>query len=244
MPLVDELSSSRSKSSLIHLCCTLVALLYAPHLVAAQSKHALQLNLEGYSDDATHTAESNIGGVLMDTQETEVGRSPAFALSLQYLLPLTDHLRIGPGVRYLSSYRYLDDNEQDPNAQGTLIGRLFEVYARAELTIGLTDALALLPALDFGMPFLFAAGDLQRDLDQKKQQGYNVNSLPRIGFLIGAELACRYQLNDYLFLRGGLGLQHDRITLYDASTDGDRGLVSRYISLTRIRALVGAEVQF
>jgi len=222
----------------------LVLLFLVPLSVSAQSKHALQLNVEGYSDDATHTADSNIGNVVMDSQQTEVGRSPAFGLSLQYLLPLAEHVRVGPAIRYLSSYRYWDDDEQDPDAPGTLIGRLFELSARAELRIDLTDALALLPAIDFGVPLLFAAGDLQRDLDQKKQVGYNVNSLPRIGFLIGAELAARYQLNDFLFLRAGFGLQHDRIILYDASTDGDRGLVSRNISIVRLRAVVGLEAQF
>ena len=180
----------------------------------------------------------------MDSQDTEVGRGIAFALGAQYLLPITDHLKIGPGVRYLSSYRFIDDDEQDPDAQGTLIGRLFEVSARAELSIDLADSLALVPAFDIGIPVLFAAGDLQSDLDQKEQLGYNVNSLPRIGFLIGAELAARYQLNDFLFLRAGFGVQHDRIALYDASTDGDRGLVSRSISLVRLRAVLGIEAQF
>ena len=151
------------------LICHLVPLAFLPTVAAAQAKHALQLNVDGYIDDATHTTESNIGGVLMDRQETEVGRGLAFAIGAQYLFPLTDHLRIGPGIRYLSSYRFIDDNEQDPNAEGTLIGRMFEISARAELGINLSKSLALVPALDLGVPVLFAAGDLQSDLDQKKQ---------------------------------------------------------------------------
>lgn len=208
----------------------------------ADAPHSLQLNLELYSDDATHATSRNIGGNLQE-DETEVGRFPAFALSLTYLLPVMEHVKLGPGVRYLSSYRYIADDSDDENDPGTLIGRMFELYARAEFPISLGDDLTLAPAIDLGVPVLFAAGDLQDDLNAQERLGYSVNGLPRIGFLVGAELGVRYHLVDFLYARAGLGLQHSRISLYDASVDGGVGEVSRSISIMRIRAVLGLEAQ-
>lgn len=211
----------------------------------AEDGHGIQLTLEAYVDDATHRAETNIGNISPVEEEAEVGRSLSFALSANYLIPIIDRVRLGPGVRYLSSYRYRpDDAEEDDENADVLIGRLFEVYLRGEFLIELPGALSLTPALELGVPVLFAAGDLQRQLDGRERLGYSVNQLPRIGLLLGAELAVRYKLTPFLFLRAGLGLQHDRLILYDAEVDDGAAETSRTLNLMRIRVLTGAEVQF
>lgn len=225
---------------------TCVAIALAVQSTAhADDGHGIQLTLEGYVDDATHRRETNIGNVDRRKEETEVGRSLSFALSASYLIPVIDRVRLGPGVRYLSSYRYRPDEvEEGQESTDVLIGRLFEVYLRGEFLIDLPGALSLTPALELGVPVLFAAGDLQQDIDNRERLGFSVNRLPRIGLLLGAELAVRYELTPFLFLRGGLGLQHDRLILYDADIDDGAGKASRSLNLMRIRVLAGAEVQF
>lgn len=176
-----------------------------------------------------------------------MGRGPAFALSLAYLLPLFDELRIGPGIRYLASYNYTEDeaeeeaDDSDEEAPDILLGRMFELYARGEFDIELTEGLALAPAIELGLPILFASGELQEELNARDREGYNVNSLPRMGFLVGAEIGAKYHLHKFLYLRGGMGIQHTRIMLYDASVDSGRGLSSRRLSLMRIRVFIGLE---
>lgn len=219
----------------------LSCLLLCPAHAALADAPGLQLVLEAYGDDATLSRSRNIGNTIFDEEELEVGRGLAFAVGLNYLIPITDFLRLGPGARYLSSYRYSE--EADDSDTEVLLGRLFEFYVRGEFAISLPEEITLTPALEIGMPLLLPAGALQEDLNGFERLGFNVNDLPRIGVLVGAELSLRYPLTEWLFVRGGLGLQHDRIILYNASADGGNGEVESDLAIMRVRVLAGVEAQ-
>lgn len=228
---------------------TLVAALFAT-LCAATEAHAndqsLALSLETYFDDATHTSERSFGGIETASEEDEVGRGLlSAAVSLTFMAPVTDALRVGAGVRYLGSYRYrADDAEEDDD--DVLLGRMFELIARGEYTISLTKSLALVPAMEFGVPILFASGDLQQELDGLENQGFSVNGLPRVGFLVGAEVGVEYRVEGWFAVRPTVGLLHERLFLINASVDGPVGTAdaSRALSLMRIRLGVSAVAYF
>lgn len=234
-----------SRPALIELLACLIFAWWVPSQASADAPKGLVLTLETYADDATERVE-RVMADLNEIEETEVGRGPVSgSLSIAYLAPLVGDLRIGGGARYLSNYRYLaDDAEEDD--EGVLLGRLFEVFGRAEYLIGLFDDFALVPAVEFGLPLLFASGELQEELDGLQTQGFNVSSLPRMGFLVGAELGGRYQLENWLALRAGLALLHEQFWLYDASVDTNLldAERSRTISLMRFRFGIGAEANF
>lgn len=252
MPLQRELIAHSRKrapirSNLIALVLAAsVLLLGAPSAHAdADSTHTLLIGLESYIDDATDRTELSLGMLQNDQDETEVGRGlVSGSISLSYLLGLTSNFRFGGGARYFGSYRFEEDEQDDDEAEGILIGRLFEFYARAEYLLGLDSELHLVPAIEVGMPMLFPSGTLQTELDELETTGYSVNSLPRIGYFFGGELGARYQLESWFALRGGLGVFYEKLILYDATTDDNVGERSRTFSLMRLRLGLNAELNF
>lgn len=204
----------------------------------------LQLTLEAYSDDGTLTTARNIGNLVSEETTSEVGRGVALAVGLNYLVPVLDVLRLGPGIRYLSSYRYELDGDDADDGDPVLLGKLFELYVRAEFTIRLPGRFSLAPGLELGIPLLLPAGTLQEDLNNFERQGYDVNDLPRIGVLAGADMSVGYALRRWLVLSAGLGLQYDRILLYDGSVDGGNGEVSSDLVALRVRFITKVEAQF
>lgn len=226
-----------------------VAALATATLAGADTARAddksLTLSLETYVDDATHRREQEIGGFDVGTDETEVGRGlVSGSISLAFMAPVTKALRIGVGARYLSNYRYQPDDDEDEDA-AVLLGRMFELVGRGEYSITLGSAIALVPAVELGVPVLFASGELQEDLDSLERQGYSVNSLPRVGFLVGAELGVEYRLEDWFAVRPSVALLHERLFLISASVDGNPGAdVGRSLAIMRIRMGASAVAYF
>ncbi|MDD9970952.1 MAG: hypothetical protein OXR73_32235 [Myxococcales bacterium] len=206
--------------------------------------HNLVLSLESYVDDATVRNEQSLANLQNEQGETEVGRGLlSGSVSLTYLTPLTDIFLVGAGARYLGSYRYEEDDAEEDD-EPTLMGRLFELYGRAEFRITLTEDIQVVPAAELGVPLMFPSGSLQERLDMLETTSYSVNSLPRTGFLLGGEVGGRLRLEHWLALRAAFGVVHEKLFLYDASTEDDIGQASSSFSLVRLKVGLGAEVNF
>jgi hypothetical protein len=182
-----------------------------------------------------------------DEREVDESRSPAVSVSATFMAPLNRLIRVGGGFRYLSSYNYeIDPPEDDPDAEPVEenLGRMIELYARAEVLIPLVKNLDLVPVLELGVPLLFPGGELQQELDDLESQGFNVSSAPRLGILVGGDLMVRYSFATWFAVRGGVGLRYERLFLYNASTDDDGGEASRYMNVLRFKPAVGVEFGF
>lgn len=225
------------------LTVALCVLAHASPLHAEDRKQALVLMVDAYADGATDSRSRKVGELPVDDEDTEVGRGPAFALSLSYLRVVADSMRVGGTFRYLSAYSFEPDDEESQDGKQEL-GELMEVAAKFEYALGLTDKIDAILGVEMGIAVLLAGGDLNDELNTLEGEGFNVWGTPRLGLLAGPELAIGYELSDWLSARAGVALLYNKFYLYDASTDDDIGEVSRTFTLMRLRTGVGLEARF
>lgn len=213
-------------------------------------QRGILLELEPYFDDITDVRSRKVYGMESlqdDEREIDESRSPAVSVSATFMAPINRLIRLGGGFRYMSSYRYeIDPPEDDPNAEPVEenLGRMIELYGRAEVLIPLVEKLDLVPVLELGLPLLFPGGELQRELDAAEAQGFNVSSAPRLGILVGGDLVVRYSFATWFAVRGGVGIRYERLFLYNASTDDNGGEMSRHMNVLRFKPTVGVEFGF
>ena len=199
-------------------CAAVVVLVITPQLAQAQT--VVGLGVKGFFEDSKLNGEEQIA--VLQADESYEYRSDGFLSgSIWFLLQLSERIRVGSAVDYYGTYASMtrcdrenrdDCSDFEPNRYE--FGKLLEFYGRFEYHVPVSDDLDLLLGTVFGLPVLFPSGDFREEIDGLKEEGANVLSLPRIGYLLGPNIGARWKYNDHLAIRGDFIVKWEQMFLF------------------------------
>lgn len=158
-------------------------------------------------------------------------------------LGLLSHLWGGGGLAWYNKYT-LQPSEGDEDERYEA-GHLFQIYGQLDYQVPrLVGDFSLLMGARGGPLLLLSSGQLQEQLDELSDRGYGVWSTPRFGVFVAPHVGGSWPLTPRIALRGDLGVQFQRVWLFNARAEA-AGITTQQQSLlstTRTQLLLGLEV--
>ena len=220
---------------------------------AQERPFAAGLGLNMYFDDGERERTStNTGGAFLDNERTDIGSNSLLSGEVWMMAHLTEKFRVGGGLRYFGSYSYcLDDDENctdgdNNDGEGLALGKMLEIFARAEVIFPLTPDLDLLLGADVGLPLLFPGGEFGDEVDALDAMGWSTSDGPRLGYVLGPFVGARYSFEPWLAMRGDIGLMWEKVFLLDSTAQSGqtRADIDDSINWLRVRITLGPEVRW
>ncbi len=140
--------------------------------------------------------------------------------SIWFLYPLGTNIRVGSQLEWYGTWIGVEENEEDngdEEPETYEFGRLLEFFGRVEYNVPVGERYDLYFGGIFGVPVLFPDGDFKAEIDEADEDGLNVLSFPRIGFLVGPTIGAAWQYTDYLAVRGDLMFKYEKMFLFRTS---------------------------
>ncbi|ATB31368.1 hypothetical protein [Melittangium boletus] len=107
---------------------------------------------------------------------------------------VSERLRAGAGVRIFGNYGAGGDRTYG-------FGVLNELFVSGEYGLPLTDKMELVLAARVGMSLLVPGREFAEEIDRLQEQGVNVWSVPRVGWLAGPSAGARRRMSERIWLR-------------------------------------------
>jgi hypothetical protein len=129
--------------------------------------------------------------------------------------PLTawsERLRLGAGVRILGNYAARGGREFG-------FGLLNEAFISGEYDLPVAERTEVLFGARVGMSLLIPSRELAAEIRRLQEQGVNVWSLPRVGWLAGPFVGVRQQMSESIWLRADLLAQAEQQYLFATSQE-------------------------
>lgn len=161
------------------------------------------------------------------------------AASLYVMFHPWDHVRFGPGVRFLGNYGGGGNN-------GFTFGYLTELYIQGEYALRAFELVDFVIGGRFGASVLFPGEDFATEIRRLQDQGAAVWSLPRIGWVGGLNVGLRRKIAGNFYGRLDLGgqLGHQWLFATDQIVDGLRFRKYWSNDIRRLGVSLGVEVAF
>lgn len=202
-----------------HIClCAFLLALCMPQIADAQT--VVGIGAKAFFEDSKLNGEEQIA--VIEEDESYEYRSKGFLSgSIWFLLQLSDRIRVGSTVDYYGTYSSAtkcdrenrdDCSEFEPNFYE--FGKLMEFYGRFEYRVPATDQFDLILGTVFGLPILFPSGDFREEIDGLREEGANVLTLPRVGYLLGPDVGLRWKYNEHLAVRGDFIVKWEQMFLF------------------------------
>jgi hypothetical protein len=231
----------------------LLTLSMASSASAQERPFAAGLGVHLYFDDGERETQStNTGGSFLDEERQDIGGDTWLAGETWMMVHVIEKLRVGGGLRYFGSYSYCfddDENCEDSDGnegEGFTLGKLLEVFARAELIFPLTPKFDLLVGAEVGLPVLFPGGEFGDEVDGLDAMGWSTSDGPRLGYVLGPFVGTRFGLEPWLALRGDIGVMWEKVFLLDstAQSGATRSDLDSSVDWFRVRITLGPEVRW
>jgi hypothetical protein len=173
-------------------------------------------DLEGL--ERTDVVQENDESFSFDSHNSIVG-------GIWYLRHASENVRWGGGLRYYGSYEVLevpDDENNDDEFQPYELGQLTNFYMQAEWLVRFGGDKALILGAQVGPSLLVPDGEFQQEIDELKEEGFDVWDTPRIGYHIAPQVGALWELDDRLSVRTDLGIRYENMFLFaiDDEVDG------------------------
>lgn len=127
-----------------------------------------------------------------------------------------DGLYVGGQVQYFGAYTTVPDDARDNDDRVKAFGHWLELSGRGEWMMDVMPEVSVGLGAQLGLVMLFPGDDFEKEIDALQDQGAGVSSAgtPRLGYLIGPNLAARWRLMSPLALRLDLGMKWEQVFLF------------------------------
>ncbi|AKJ07174.1 TPR domain protein [Archangium gephyra] len=125
---------------------------------------------------------------------------------------LNERLRVGAGLRIFGNYTAGGGNQFG-------FGLLNEAFAIGEYALPLNNKTEFLCGGRVGLSLLVPNSEFETEIRQLQEQGVNVWSVPRMGWLLGLSGGARRQMSDRIWLRADVLVQLEQQYLFDTSQE-------------------------
>lgn len=196
---------------------TLLALLglAARWPTAARAELLIGVGGQLFFDDIDLVGERKVS--VLSTDEGYAASSDGLMSgSIWALKSLGQGLYIGGHIQYYGSYTTAPDEEVNNDTRVKSFGHWLEISGRGEWMLDVMPDVSLGLGAQAGLVMLFPGDDFAREIDALRDQGASVSSAstPRLGYLIGPNLAARWRFMSPLALRLDLGLKWQQVYLF------------------------------
>jgi hypothetical protein len=202
----------------------MLAMVFVPLTASAQTVVGVGAN--AFFEDSKLNGLQQIA--VQENDESYEYRSDGFLTGgFWFLFQMGDRIRAGSMIDYYGTYASLtkcQENECDnPDFEPDRFefGKLVEFFGRFEYGIPMTESTELILGTVFGLPILFPGGDLEAEITSLREQGASVLNIPRIGYLVGPNLAGRWKYSEHLAVRADLMVKWEQMFLFRTSQSID-----------------------
>lgn len=131
----------------------------------------------------------------------------AATLKLTVPAPVSEHARMGAGIRVFGNYGASGDRQFS-------FGFLSEAFVSGEYGLPIADRTEAMFGAHGGMAMLLPGKEFQAEIDRLRDQGVSAWSVPRFGWLGGISVGARRRMSEHILLRGDVSGQLERLFLF------------------------------
>lgn len=168
-----------------------------------------------FFDDVDLTGERKVA--VLSTDESYAASSDGMLSgALWALKSVGQGLYVGGQVQYFGSYTTAPDEARDNDDRVRAFGQWLELSGRGEWMVDVMPDVSVGLGAQLGLVMLFPGDDFEREINALRDQGASVSSAstPRLGYLVGPNLAARWRFMAPLALRLDLGLKWEQVYLF------------------------------
>lgn len=194
----------------------LLSLLLLALALPAEAQTRIGVGLDLFRERSSVTGSQSINDSVIE-ENFNYSSASLFSATLSMSVPapiLADRARIGGAVRLYGNYSASGDRDFG-------FGLLNQAFATGEFGLPIADRMELMFGARAGLSLLIPGRDLMEEIDRLQNQGADVWSVPRVGWLGGLSLGTRRKMSDKILLRADLSGQLEKLFLFATSEDID-----------------------
>lgn len=186
----------------------LVALLLLLSVPARAAGARIGLGLDMFTENSRMAGHQTINGARQD-ESFDYKRLDLLGatLNLSVPAPLSEHARMGAGLRVVGDYGASGD-------QVFSFGWLNEIFVSGEYGMPIADRTEAVFGARGGMALLLPGKQFQAEIDRLQDQGVDAWSVPRVGWLGAISVGARQRMGQHILLRGDVSAQLERLFLF------------------------------
>ncbi len=192
--------------------------------LAEEPVHTVSVELGAYIESGQVDDEYRVS--VQDRSDSyDYDNDSVLSIGVGYLWKWFPSIRVGGQVRYFGTYsvqRLLEDDapEDAEEPSAFAMGPLIEWVGQAEWRVPIVDqSWSLALGGQLGLATLFPAQDLERQIEALQQEGVDISSAPRLGYVFGARAGAVYPLSKRFAVRADYSAQGTQIFLYDTDEE-------------------------
>ena len=178
---------------------------------AADSRIGVGLDL--FTESSQLSGHQTINGARRDESfDYNTSDFLSATLSLSVPAPLSEHARMGAGIRLFGNYSAGGDHQFG-------FGLLNEAFVTGEYGLPIADKWEAVFGARGGLALLVPGKEFKDEIHRLQEQGVNVWSVPRVGWLGGISVGARRRMGEHLLLRADMSGQLEKLFLFATSQD-------------------------
>jgi hypothetical protein len=205
----------------------------------APTKLRIGVGLDLFTEDARMSGEQAINASRRDESfDYGSGSFLSFSLSMSVPAPIaSERARIGGGIRLFGNYSRGGDVPFG-------FGLLNQAFITGEFGLPVARQFEALFGARGGLSLLFPGREFSAEINRLQDQGVDVWSVPRIGWLAGVSVGARRQMSEHILLRADLAAQYEKLFLFATSQEIDGLQFNKDWSTSGIRMGLTLGIEF
>jgi hypothetical protein len=205
----------------------------------AAQKLRIGVGLDFFAEDARMSGEQAINASRRDESfDYGSGSFLSATLSLSVPAPISsDRARIGGGIRLFGNYSRGGDVPFG-------FGLLNQAFITGEYGLPVARQVEAMFGARGGLSLLFPGREFSAEINRLQDQGVDVWSVPRIGWLVGLSVGARRQMSEHILLRADLAAQYEKLYLFATSQEIDGLQFNKDWSTSGIRLGLTLGIEF
>jgi hypothetical protein len=205
----------------------------------APTKLRIGVAADLFTEDSQMSGEQAINASRRD-ESFAYGSSSFLSATLSMSVPApisSERARIGGGLRLFGNY----------GAGGDRVfgfGLLNQAFITGEYGLPVARQFEAVFGARGGLSLLIPGREFSAEIDRLQDQGVDVWSLPRIGWLLGLSVGARRQMSEHILLRADLAAQYDKLLLFSTSQEIDGLQFNKDWSASGIRLGLTLGIEF
>lgn len=192
---------------------TFLAALLLLLALPAQADTRIGLGVDVFTESSRLTGQQSINAARRDESFDYNSNSfLAATLNLSIPAPISEHARMGAGIRVFGNY----------GAGGGRVfgfGVLNEAFVTGEYGLPIADKMEAVFGARGGIALLLPGKEFNEEINRLQQEGVDVWSVPRVGWLGGISVGTRRKMSEHILLRADLSGQLEKLFLFATSQD-------------------------
>ena len=190
----------------------LAALLLLLAVPARASDTRIGVGVDLFTESSQLAGHQTINGARRDESfDYNASDFLAATLNLSVPAPISEHARMGAGIRLFGNGAGGDHQFG--------FGLLNEAFVTGEYGLPIADKWEAVFGARGGLALLVPGKELTAEINRLQEQGVNVWSVPRVGWLGGISVGARRRMGEHLLLRADMSGQLEKLYLFATSQD-------------------------